>query len=400
MSNSYGTVITEAGAKMFATCALEGKKLHIAQAAAGDGNGAYYEPTASQTSLVNEKWRGDIAAAQINEKEANMLDVKIVIPADVGGFIVREIGLFDEGGVLIAVCNTPDTEKADLTSAAASKLTLIMHIIIADASVAEFTVTPSLDTVSREELDKAIENHNHPANQIDWVDEDGQPYEKDLTAKRITLETEEAQAYTFTEPENWSIMTDLQKSLHKAADLVKYYYTKLKGLFVHTKGLDGKSHYASYDGMAAKFIDENGNITSEYSSDGARVGGDIKFLYKGSFNLSVGDIVDDINEMQKDLLVGTAISENFDADSITEPGRRYIEKTATALTCSNLPKVTDGKPVAGYFEVFNLGDSGYVLQKFTPYNNAGIFTRWYNQYSGGWGSWMRYSATSVGTYEN
>lgn len=163
MANKYGTIITTAGAEIIAACVLEGTPLHITHAAAGDGGGAYYEPTVSQPALVNEKWRGGIASAQINPSTPNMLDVKIVIPDDVGGFVVREMGLFNDDGVLIAVCNTPDTEKVAISGGVSGKLTMLMHIVVADASAVDFTITPSLDSISQEELDAAISNHNASA---------------------------------------------------------------------------------------------------------------------------------------------------------------------------------------------------------------------------------------------
>ena len=89
-----------------------------------------------------------------------MLDVKIVIGDEVGGFTIREMGLFSEDGTLIAVCNTPDTEKVAISGGVSGKLTMVMHIIVADISVVEFTINPSLDTVSQEELDAAIALHN------------------------------------------------------------------------------------------------------------------------------------------------------------------------------------------------------------------------------------------------
>ena len=89
-----------------------------------------------------------------------MLDVKIVIDDEVGGFTIREMGLFNKDGTLIAVCNTPDTEKVAISGGVSGKLTMVMHIIVADASVVEFTINPSLDTVSQEELNEAIALHN------------------------------------------------------------------------------------------------------------------------------------------------------------------------------------------------------------------------------------------------
>lgn len=108
---TYGTVITSSGAALIAACILNGTKLPITDAAVGDGDGAYYQPTVDQTELKNKKWEGEIASATISTTTANMIDVKIIVPADVGGFIVREAAIYSEDGTMIAVCNTPDTEK-------------------------------------------------------------------------------------------------------------------------------------------------------------------------------------------------------------------------------------------------------------------------------------------------
>ena len=160
MSNTYGTIITTKGAAIIADCIVNGGQLVISEAAAGDGNGAYYQPTVNQEHLVHECWRGEIAAAELNPSTPNMLDVKIVIGDEVGGFTIREMGLFSEDGTLIAVCNTPDTEKVAISGGVSGNLTMVMHIIVADISVVEFTINPSLDTVSQEELDEAIALHN------------------------------------------------------------------------------------------------------------------------------------------------------------------------------------------------------------------------------------------------
>lgn len=156
----YGTRITTAGATLITNCILAGTKLKITQAAAGDGGGSYYVPSTEQTELVRELWRGPIVSAEQNPTVPNMMDVKIIIDDSVGNFIVREMGLFDEDGTLIAICNTPDTEKVAISTGVDGRLTMLMHIVVVDSSVLEFTVTASLDTVSPEDLEAAIAEHN------------------------------------------------------------------------------------------------------------------------------------------------------------------------------------------------------------------------------------------------
>lgn len=158
--SKYGTIITAQGAAMIADCILSGTKLPIAEARAGDGGGSPTMPSLGQTALVNERWRGEIVGKEINPTNPNMIDVKIVIGDDVGGFTIREMGLFSDTGALIAVCNTPDTEKVAISGGVSGKLTMIMHIVVADVSVLDFVINPSLDVMSREEMEKAIAVHN------------------------------------------------------------------------------------------------------------------------------------------------------------------------------------------------------------------------------------------------
>lgn len=153
----YGTIVTNEGAALIAECILTGKTLPIIEAAVGDGGGAYYEPTADQISLKGECWRGEIAGFALSEYSPNMLDVKIVIDDAVGGFTVREVGLFTDEGILFAVCNTPDTEKVSITGGIPGRLAMTMHIIVADASAVEVVINPDLDSVTPEQLSDAME---------------------------------------------------------------------------------------------------------------------------------------------------------------------------------------------------------------------------------------------------
>jgi len=170
--NPYGTIITDAGAAAVSQALLAGERLPVVWAAVGDGNGEKTAPGREQTALVHELWRGEIAYAAINPETANMIDVKFVLPDEVGGFTIRELGLFSDSGVLVAVGNTPDTEKAAISQGVSGRLTVTVHLLVKDASALEFVVNPSLDMVSREELETALEDalegHNadleaHPA---------------------------------------------------------------------------------------------------------------------------------------------------------------------------------------------------------------------------------------------
>lgn len=159
--SKFGTILTAQGEQRIAACILDGTRLDIAQAAVGDGGGAYYLPDRTQTALRNERWRGAIAAAEINSDHPNMVDVKIVLGPEVSGFFAREAALYTADGVMIALCNLPDTEKPALSEGVSGRLSLLFHLVVQDASVLQFVLSPSLDTVSREELSDALSAHDH-----------------------------------------------------------------------------------------------------------------------------------------------------------------------------------------------------------------------------------------------
>lgn len=102
---TYGTLVTDCGIQLIAAAVMEGKKINITDLAVGDGGGSYYKPNSTMTALKGEKWRGKVNRVEINEKSPNMIDVVAVIPSDVGGWTIREMGVLDETETLIAVCN-------------------------------------------------------------------------------------------------------------------------------------------------------------------------------------------------------------------------------------------------------------------------------------------------------
>lgn len=198
---TYKTLVTDIGKSKMALAALNGAKVNIIEAAVGDGGGSYYSPTAAQTALINEVWRGEIANKVINAESANMIDVKVTLPSDVGGWTVREIGLFDDDGDLIVVTNTPDTEKALITTGATASLDLVMHIVFTDVDTITFTVNANLDQVTAADVAKMIQEYDagssHASTTIldiilpaaDWqqeVDESDYPCRIDVPVEAAT----------------------------------------------------------------------------------------------------------------------------------------------------------------------------------------------------------------------
>lgn len=153
MASTYFTLVTDSGTRKMLEALNEEKKVNITEFAVGDGGGRFYNPTTAATALKNEVWRGPVNACYISEDSENLLIVESVIPSDVGGFTIREMGLFDEDGVLIAICNTPDTQKVRVADGVVHELDLSMEIALANTEVVELIVDPSVVMATKKDIE-------------------------------------------------------------------------------------------------------------------------------------------------------------------------------------------------------------------------------------------------------
>lgn len=141
MSTAYITVVTDKGAERIAAALLpDGEKLKITHFAVGDGNGSIPTPTASQTALVHEVYRGEVSNIHADGDSTTRIIVEGIIPAGQGGFWVREIGLYDDQGVLIAVCSAPERYKPTPAEGATSVLNCQVHVVVSNTSAIQLKV--------------------------------------------------------------------------------------------------------------------------------------------------------------------------------------------------------------------------------------------------------------------
>lgn len=110
MANFY-SIITNRGKELEAEALASGTKITLVKFVVGDGNGQATPPKPTQTKLVNEKYRGDIGELSVSPDQSTQMMAKIVLPTDVGGFTVREIGILTDAGDLYAVANCAAIEK-------------------------------------------------------------------------------------------------------------------------------------------------------------------------------------------------------------------------------------------------------------------------------------------------
>lgn len=141
MSTTYRTVITDKGTERIAAALLpDGEKLKITHFAVGDGNGSTPTPDASQTALVHEVYRGEVSNIRVDADDTTRIIVEGIIPVNQGGFWVREIGLYDDRGVLVAVCSAPERYKPVPTEGASSVLNCQMYLVVSNTSAVQLKV--------------------------------------------------------------------------------------------------------------------------------------------------------------------------------------------------------------------------------------------------------------------
>lgn len=156
MADNFYTILTNAGMAAFANAQVSQSKVDFANIAVGDSKGAYYNPVATATKLVNEVWRGPINAISIDETNPNWIIVEAVIPATAGGFSVREIGVFDTAGVLLAVGKVPETYKPATEQGSLKDLYLRMILEVSNASAVTLKVDPAVIFASKKYVDDKV----------------------------------------------------------------------------------------------------------------------------------------------------------------------------------------------------------------------------------------------------
>lgn len=164
--SKYKAIITTAGAAKIAAASAGGTQLKITRMAVGDGNGTLPIPNPAQTKLINEKYRATLNGLTIDKSIKNHIVAEFIIPANVGGFWLREMGLYDDFGTLIAVSNVAESYKPKLEEGSGRTQTLRMILIV--SSAAAISVIAGGDTVlaTKDFVNDAIKEHektrNHP----------------------------------------------------------------------------------------------------------------------------------------------------------------------------------------------------------------------------------------------
>ncbi|EPD7704832.1 tail fiber protein [Escherichia coli] len=167
MDNEFYTLLTNRGMAKIASALADKKQLHLQKMAVGDGGGQYYEPTASQTKLRHEVWRGDLNTLTVAPNNPSWLIAELVLPENIGGWYIREVGVFDTDGELIAIGKFPESYKPLLPGGCGKQVCIRLIMEVSNTTAVTLTVDPSIVLATRDYVDSQLDEHEHSTNHPD-----------------------------------------------------------------------------------------------------------------------------------------------------------------------------------------------------------------------------------------
>ncbi|BDN54515.1 phage tail protein [Escherichia coli] len=159
MTVKYYAILTNQGAARLANATMLGSKLNLTQMAVGDANGVLPTPDPAQTKLINQKRIAPLNLLSVDPNNQSQIIAEQIIPENEGGFWIREIGLYDDEGVLIAVANCPETYKPQLQEGSGRTQTIRMILVVTNTEAITLKIDPSVVLATRKYVDDKISEH-------------------------------------------------------------------------------------------------------------------------------------------------------------------------------------------------------------------------------------------------
>ncbi|EOO9840029.1 phage tail protein [Escherichia coli] len=156
MTVKYYAILTNQGAARLANATMLGSKLNLTQMAVGDANGVLPTPDPAQTKLINQKRIAPLNLLNVDPNNQSQIIAEQIIPENEGGFWIREIGLYDDEGVLIAVANCPETYKPQLQEGSGRTQTIRMILVVTNTEAITLKIDPSVVLATRKYVDDEV----------------------------------------------------------------------------------------------------------------------------------------------------------------------------------------------------------------------------------------------------
>ncbi|EJI4118317.1 phage tail protein [Salmonella enterica] len=299
MTVKYKTVITKAGAiKLAAATVPNGKKVNFTAMAIGDGGGTLPVPDANQTKLVNEVWRYKLNKISQDNKHQNYVVAELLIPPETGGFWMREMGLYDDTGTMIAVGNMAESYKPKLEEGSGRAQTVRMVIMVSDIESVELTIDTSTVMATQDYVDDKLAEHEQSRRHPDAT----------LTAKgftQLSSATDSASEMLAATPKAVKAAYDLADGKYTAQDAT----TAQKGIVQLSSATDSASESFAATSKAVKIAMDNAGARLAKERNGADIPDKPLFVQ----NIGLGNV---LFKGDGRFLAGTFVSDAIDRTSI------------------------------------------------------------------------------------
>ncbi|MBA2803739.1 phage tail protein [Enterobacter hormaechei] len=398
MTVKYKTVITKAGAiKLAAATVPNGKKVNFTAMAVGDGGGTLPMPDPNQTKLVKEVWRHALNKISQDKKNKNYVVAELLIPPETGGFWMRELGLYDDTGTLIAVGNMAESYKPALAEGSGRAQTVRMVIMVSDIESVELTIDTSTVMATQDYVDDKLAEHEKSRRHPDAT----------LTAKgftQLSSATDSTSESVAATPKAVKAAYDLAKGKYTAQDAT----TAQKGIVQLSSATDSTSESvaatpkavkAAYDLAKGKYTAQDATtaqkgivqLSSATNSTSEALAATPKAVKAVNDNangrvpsgrkINGHVLTDDFNISVQDIFNGqaVAIGNAMDLNAYTTAGLYFQPMTAYAQSGRNYPEA-----LAGSLEVYKHAG---ITQVYRIYHNSRSYIR--TQYSGSWSAWVK-----------
>lgn len=186
MAEQFYTILTKIGKAKIANSNALGNKLNLVKFQVGDSGGIYYNPVEDQVGLKNKVWEGNINSITVDKENPNWIILETIIPADVGGFMIREAGVFDSEGNLVAIGKYPETYKPIISEGSAKDLYIRMILEVSNSSSVTLKVDPTIILATK----KDIEGLNNKISNLQKTEEDNIKQLKENSTKIILNKVE------------------------------------------------------------------------------------------------------------------------------------------------------------------------------------------------------------------
>ncbi len=373
MSTKFKTVITTAGAaKLAAATVPGGKKINLNVMAVGDGGGKLPMPDAGQTQLVNEVWRHTLNKISQDNRYSNYIVAELVIPPEVGGFWMRELGLYDDEGTLIAVANMAESYKPELAEGSGRAQTCRMVIIVSSVESVALSIDSTMVMATQDYVDDRLAEHEksrrHPdatlkekgftqlSNATDSESEtlaatpkavkaaydlaDGKYTAQDATTTRkglvqLSNATDSVSETLAATPKAVKVAYDLANAKYTAQDAT----TARKGIIQLSNATDSTSETlaATPKAVKAAMDNANGRVPSDRKVNGHPLSGDITLW------------ASDVKAISADAI--GQITDNGTMASANTPGWWRVA-VSNSDTVADFPTYPDGSKLYSYGYMF------------------------------------------------